>query len=91
MEDEMNSLIKNKTWSLITLYSERPETKRGPGRPKIIRRGKPGRPRKSPNLVITNIEVLEEANSVEVLDPRRLDEALEGPDADEWTDYPVIH
>ena len=34
---------------------------------------------------ISNIEVPEEANSVEVLDPRSLDEALEGPDADEWT------
>ena len=36
--------------------------------------------------MISNIEVPEEANSVEVLDPRSLDEALEGPDADEWTD-----
>lgn len=65
---------------------ERPETKRGPGRPKIIRTGRPGRPRKSSNVMISNIEVSEEDNSVEVLDPRSLDEALEGPDAEEWTD-----
>ena len=33
--------------------------------------------------MISNIE---EPNSVEILDPKSLYEALEGPDADEWTD-----
>ena len=65
---------------------ERLETRKGPGRPKIIRTGKPGRPRKSPNVNTSNIKVPEEANSVEVLDPGRPDEALEGPDGEEWTD-----
>ena len=59
---------------------KRQEAKRGPGRSKIIRTGKPGRPRKSPNIRISNIE---EPNSVEILDPKSLYEALEGPDADE--------
>jgi len=33
--------------------------------------------------MISKLEIPEEANSLEVLDPRSLDEALEGPGADE--------
>ena len=45
-----------------------------------------GRLRISHIVMISKLEIPEEANSLEVLDPRSLDEALEGPGADEWSE-----
>ena len=55
-------------------------SRRGPGRLKIIRTGKPGALRKRHNI-ITEVE---EAYSVEALDRVNKEEALEGPDTEEW-------
>ena len=85
--DQMDELLENdsireeETAMDLDLPEKNFTTRRGPGRPKTIRTGKPGRPRKSHNC-ITEVE---EANSVEALDPVNIEEALEGPDNEEWT------
>ena len=54
-----------------------PSTSRGPGRPKIVKTGNPGRPRKVYNMIEK-----EKANLV--TDPTDVNEAVNGPDAKEW-------
>ena len=74
---------------------EEPETAaaplvvRGPGRPKLIKTGKPGRPKKQPNLVVVGPANEDDipgqaANLADVQEPSTLDEALTGPNAAEW-------
>jgi hypothetical protein len=55
-----------------------PKQTRGPGRPTLLRTGKPGRPAKVYKTTITGVE---EAN---LIDPVDVKSAVHGPDADDW-------
>jgi len=64
-------------------------TERGPGRPKLVKTGKPGRPKKQYHLknvqpVSADTDEEHAANLADVSDPQSLPEALRSNDADEW-------
>ena len=62
--------------------------KKGPGRPKMVKTGKAGRPRKEWNMIpVKPLEIIKEemANLAEAPDPATLEEALSGPYADDWS------
>lgn len=64
-----------------------PAARRGPGRPRIIRTGQRGRPRKQYNDVVQHVESdLSEQASLSEVPMRR---ALAGPNSEEWFDAMV--
>ena len=75
--------------------------RKGPGRPRVIRNGRPGRPRMEPNMVAVEAEAVDiqqeaeavniqqEANFTHAVDPVNLKDAMEGPDLNEWTEAVV--
>ena len=52
---------------LFTVFLSLSRKQRGSGRPRIIGTGKPGRPGKIYNVLVSNAEVPEEANLVKIL------------------------
>lgn len=69
-----------------------PQMKIGPGRPRIVRTGNPGRPRKEPNLIPVEVEVDREVseeqyvNLIESSNHIDIEKALKGPNAEKWRD-----
>ena len=66
--------------------------RKGSGRPKVIRNRRPGRPRMEPNVVAVEaeaVDIQQEANFTQAVDPVHLKDAMEGPDQNEWTEAVV--